>query len=172
MEITAKDLSRLIELSKKKAELEFKKNVFGEDTTLGSEALQCLLLRVHRVGHIDGEHELDVGAGAGARGCRAGPAASRRRLRQWLLERACPAPDLVLLLDAPGETLFARKKEHSPARLEEQRQGFLALRDRLPNLVVLDASRDPDDVRRQALAAIWKRQAARLAGKTGGEDRA
>src|SRR5512143_571646 len=31
MEITAKDLSRLIELSKKKAELEFKKTVFGED---------------------------------------------------------------------------------------------------------------------------------------------
>ncbi len=31
MEITAKDLSRLIELNKKKAELEFKKSVFGED---------------------------------------------------------------------------------------------------------------------------------------------
>ncbi len=78
-----------------------------------------------------------------------------RRARNWLLANACPAPDLVLLLDAPGQVLFARKGEHDPEHLEQQRQAYLALRARLPQLVVLDATRPADEVRRDATTWVW-----------------
>lgn len=78
-----------------------------------------------------------------------------RRWRNWALAHACPAPDLVLLLDAPGEVLYARKGEHDPEHLERQRQGYLALQARLPQLVVLDATQDADTVRRMATAWTW-----------------
>lgn len=90
---------------------------------------------------------------------------SRRELskakqwRRWLLAHTCPAPNLVLVLDAPGEILYSRKKEHSPAALEEQRQGYLQLRERLPQMVVIDATSDPEHVRRKATALIWHQYA-------------
>lgn len=85
---------------------------------------------------------------------------SRRELskaeqwRRWLLGHACPAPDLVLMLDAPGEVLFSRKGEHSPAILEEQRQSYLKLQESLPHMVVVDATRNPECVRREVTSLI------------------
>ena len=55
-----------------------------------------------------------------------------KRIRRWLLDSACPAPDLVVLLDAPGELLYRRKGEHSVEWIEQQRQGYLSLADRVP----------------------------------------
>ncbi len=78
------------------------------------------------------------------------------RLRRWLLAHACPPPDLVLMLDAPGEVLYARKGEHTADILEQQRQQYLALRPYLPQMVVVDASRDAERVRREATAVIWR----------------
>ncbi len=78
-----------------------------------------------------------------------------RRLRRRLLAHACPAPNLVLLLDAPGQVLFQRKREHSPGRLEQQRQQYLTVTERLPHAVILDAMADPETVRRAATAHIW-----------------
>jgi len=85
-----------------------------------------------------------------------------QRWRRWLLARACPAPDLVLVLDAPGEVLYARKGEHSPAWLEQQRQHYLALLPYLPQMVVIDATRDAERVRREVTAVIWRSHARRL----------
>ncbi len=78
------------------------------------------------------------------------------RLRRWLLAHACPPPDLVLMLDAPGEVLYARKGEHNADILEQQRQQYLALRPYLPQMVVVDASHDAERVRREAMAVIWR----------------
>jgi len=77
------------------------------------------------------------------------------RLRRWLLAHACPAPDLVLMLDAPGEVLYARKGEHSATVLEQQRQHYLALRAYLPQMVVVDATRNAEYVRREVMTTIW-----------------
>lgn len=83
--------------------------------------------------------------------------ASKTKLwRRWLLAYSCPAPDVVIFLDAPGELLYARKKEHSATLLEQQRQGYLALRSTVPQMVVVDATRDPEEVRREVTALIWR----------------
>jgi thymidylate kinase len=86
----------------------------------------------------------------------------KTRLRRRLLTLGAPKPDLVVLLDAPGEVLYARKGEHSPAVLEQQRQGYLRLLPHLPQMVVVDATRNTDEVRRQVTSLIWRGYASRL----------
>ena len=54
----------------------------------------------------------------------------------WVLAHLAPRPDLVLVLDLPGEVAFARKGEFTPEGLEAVRQGFLALVPRLDAEVV------------------------------------
>ncbi|HEX9038840.1 MAG TPA: glycosyltransferase family 9 protein [Ktedonobacterales bacterium] len=79
-----------------------------------------------------------------------------KRGYMWALGHSCPAPDLVLVLDAPGEVMYARKGEDSPEALEIQRQGLLALRGRVPHVQVVDATRDAADVRADVLNRIWR----------------
>ncbi|MEM7117140.1 MAG: hypothetical protein AAF614_32200 [Chloroflexota bacterium] len=79
-----------------------------------------------------------------------------RQMRRSLLGKSCPAPNMVLFLDAPGEKLYARKGEHTPEILEAQRQNYLALQDQVPNMVVVDVDRDPDVVRRDVMQLIWR----------------
>jgi thymidylate kinase len=83
------------------------------------------------------------------------------RILSALALRLNPRPDLVLVLDAPGAVMFARKGEHSAEVLEERRQGYLALSARFPHSVVLDASRSAAEVRAAALAAVWQRYGGR-----------
>ena len=84
------------------------------------------------------------------------PLGSLRRARRWFLGHACPAPDMVIVLDAPGEMLFDRKGEHSATLLEEQRQGYLKLRHQVPRVVVVDATKNADLVRREVTGLIWR----------------
>jgi thymidylate kinase len=63
---------------------------------------------------------------------------------------------LVLLLDAPGELLFARKGEHSSDFLEQQRQAYHGLREKIPQMVIVDATRDAERVRRDVTSCIWR----------------
>jgi len=81
-----------------------------------------------------------------------------RRLRRWLESHACPAPDLVIMLDAPGEVMCQRKAKgrHSSQELESARQQFLALQQRLPRLQIIDATRSKDEVRAEVLGRIWQ----------------
>ena len=81
----------------------------------------------------------------------------RRRVRRFLLAHACPAPHLVIVLDAPPELLYRRSREHGVARLEEQRQRYLRLSDHLPHLRIVDASQKSDAVRREVSSLIWSR---------------
>jgi thymidylate kinase len=71
-----------------------------------------------------------------------------------------PVPDLVILLDAPGEVLFARKGEHSVEILEGNRQSYRALLEKFPAHAVIDARLDADTVRRCAAEAIRHHWAA------------
>jgi thymidylate kinase len=82
------------------------------------------------------------------------------RVRRWLLARACPRPDLLVLLDAPGEILAARTGNRDPAASERQRQRYLALRERLPELVVLDATRSVTALRHDLAALMQTRRSA------------
>jgi thymidylate kinase len=90
----------------------------------------------------------------------------KTRARRWLLSAAAPKPDLVVFLDAPGELLFARKGEHSPEILEQQRQHYLGLREHIPQMVVVDATRDAEQVRRSVTALIWRSYAKHLGGRS------
>ena len=52
------------------------------------------------------------------------PASDAAWLERVVFGRLMPWPDAVAVLDAPGEVLYARKREHSPNVLEHQRQRY------------------------------------------------
>jgi hypothetical protein len=75
----------------------------------------------------------------------------------------------MLVLDAPGTAMFARKGEHSPDHLEAQRQRYLRLGDRIPNVVVIDATAGADPVARRAAELLWGRLVATWSGASGNQ---
>ena len=81
-------------------------------------------------------------------------------VERFLATRVVPTPDAVVVLDAPGETLFRRKGEHSPERLEQWRQGY---RERLVprGAVLVDASGPVAGTVAQARHVVWEALAAR-----------
>jgi len=83
------------------------------------------------------------------------------RMARWVDGRSCPAPDLVLILDAPGTVMHQRKGEYTPETLEEWRQRFLGIPRRVPHAVVLDTTRAPEAVRTEAMYQIWRCYAER-----------
>lgn len=70
-------------------------------------------------------------------------------------------PDLILLLDAPAETLRARKQEVSLQETLRQREAYRQLAARLPNGVVIDAAQPPDKVAADAVKAILNQMVVR-----------
>jgi thymidylate kinase len=78
----------------------------------------------------------------------------RSRLYLGALGHACPPPDLVILLDAPGSVMYGRKGEHSPEELEEQRRRYLALRRHVKRLQVVDATAAEAVVQEDVVAHI------------------
>jgi thymidylate kinase len=90
---------------------------------------------------------------------------SLARLSRQLQRRACPLPDLVLLLDASGETMHGRKGEYDAETLEGWRTAYARLVGRVPGLEVLDAEQPAEIVERQAEALIWRRYRRRLEGR-------
>jgi thymidylate kinase len=80
----------------------------------------------------------------------------RRLAGRTLGGLASPArPDVVVILDAPAEVMFARKGEHDVAELDRRRRRYLRLLDEIPGAVRIDATRDPGSVLSDATAAIW-----------------
>ena len=92
------------------------------------------------------------------------------KARRWLLAHACPAPELVVMLDAPGEVLYERKGEKTAALLETQRQAYRALLSRLPRAVVVDASREAEEVRPEVTAIIWREYVRRWSRRYSNRD--
>jgi O-antigen/teichoic acid export membrane protein/thymidylate kinase len=79
-----------------------------------------------------------------------------KRAYFWLLARCAPAPDMLIILDAPGEILFARKGESDPAGLELERRHFRGLTGRVKNAVIVDVSAEEDDVFGRVDALMWR----------------
>ena len=79
-----------------------------------------------------------------------------KRLYFWVLSRACPAPRMAVLLDAPGEVMYARSGEYDPVHLEAERRHYVRLATRIPRLVRVDADRPPDEVLRDAVSHLWE----------------
>jgi thymidylate kinase len=84
-----------------------------------------------------------------------------RRASRWADGHACPGPDLVLVLDAPGAVMYARKGEYSAETLEEWRRYFLALQKRFPQVEIVDTTQDRDAVRIEVTDRIWQRYISR-----------
>gem|GEM_PF-795106 len=80
-----------------------------------------------------------------------------KRFRNILFDAPCPTPDLVFLLDADGEVLYARKGEHSPEWIDAQRAGYHKLMEILPQMTVVDASQSADNVRKEVTRLIWNK---------------
>jgi thymidylate kinase len=77
-----------------------------------------------------------------------------RRLHGWFLARFYPRPDLAILLDAPGEVLFARKGEGTVELLDRRRREYAALREEFDRFEVLDATWPLEEVERRVAEAI------------------
>lgn len=69
-----------------------------------------------------------------------------QRVHGKMLMHWYPRPQLVILLDAPAEVLFARKGEGSIKLLEHRRHDYLALRDVLPSFYIVDATQPLEQV--------------------------
>lgn len=92
------------------------------------------------------------------------PDAERRsvgqRLRRALLNGGAPRLDLVIVLDASADMLYARKPEHPIARLQRMRASYLGLAEAVPNAVIVDASQDASAVA-TAVASLIRARIAR-----------
>ena len=72
-----------------------------------------------------------------------------------------------LLLKKQQEIKLETSKKDKPVieklqeLLERQRQGYIALKRRVPRLVLVDATRDADAVRREVTARLWRGYAER-----------
>jgi thymidylate kinase len=67
----------------------------------------------------------------------------------WMLDlifRLTPRPDLILLLDAPPDILHERKPELELSERHRQRKKYLELVARLPNSVIVDATKSQAQV--------------------------
>jgi len=78
------------------------------------------------------------------------------RSRRWILGHALPAPDVVIVLDAPAEVLHRRKPEHSLDRIEAQRRRYLALAEDLGGARIVDAAAPLEEVARTITAIAWR----------------
>jgi thymidylate kinase len=74
------------------------------------------------------------------------------RGRGWMSLLA-PAPDLLVVLDAPVPVLRSRRREQDPEQLANLRTAYLALAKRHPHVIV-NAARPPAEVRDRVATAI------------------
>lgn len=92
------------------------------------------------------------------------PMSRARRMARWLQRWLVPMPDLVLLLDASGQTMHGRKGEYTPEILEEVRSCYRKVGARISNLAVIDAERPADEVLCIAQGLVWQRLRRRRLG--------
>jgi thymidylate kinase len=91
------------------------------------------------------------------------PATSpKSRLRRAIYHRVALRPDIILVLDAPGEILHARRPEHSAIEAERDRQRYLAAAADRPEATVIDATQSPAKVAAAARRILWAWLATRV----------
>jgi len=80
------------------------------------------------------------------------------KLRRVILGRACPAPDVVVVLDDPTPPKVRKLRPDVP--FETVRQRYLNLSQRLPDAIVVEAPPGDERLRREITAQIWRVYAA------------
>lgn len=94
------------------------------------------------------------------------PEARLARARRLVLGHACPAPDLVAVLDEPAlfTTRRARASARGPGGVEltpgALRRQYLDLAQRIPDAIVAEARLGEQELRREVTAQIWRAYAA------------
>jgi thymidylate kinase len=86
---------------------------------------------------------------------------------QWLLNMAArlvPGPDFVILLDAPPDVLWKRKKEVPLEEVARQQEAYVQLARTLPTAAIVNAEQPPAEVIHDVLQAIVE-HLARRAGR-------
>jgi thymidylate kinase len=79
-----------------------------------------------------------------------------QRASRWVAGHACPRPNLILVLNAPGEVMYQRKRAYTSAQLEDWRHHFLRLKNRFPDLAVIDTTLPVARVRAEVFEQIWR----------------
>ncbi|MFL5712902.1 MAG: hypothetical protein ACJ77W_13600, partial [Chloroflexota bacterium] len=79
----------------------------------------------------------------------------KSRLRRAMYRTVAVRPDVLLVLDAPGETLHARRPEHTAIEAERDRRRYLAMAAHRPEATVIDATRSPANVAAAAQSVLW-----------------
>lgn len=77
-----------------------------------------------------------------------------RRVHGYLLDRLYPRPHLVILLDAPAESLYDRKHEGSVELLRQRRRDYYALRSLVSEFHVVDSTQPLEEVVDQVASII------------------
>jgi thymidylate kinase len=80
----------------------------------------------------------------------------RLRLTARLVRGLSSDPDLLLVLDAPAEVMFARKGEQGLAVLDRDRNSYLRLAAEHPAATVIDATLPAERVQTLAHRAFWR----------------
>jgi len=86
---------------------------------------------------------------------RRSPAAAT--VEKFIARSLVPRPDLLVVLDAPGEVLFDRKGEHDVSTLDRWRRGYLAL----PGGHVVDTSVSVESSTADVRRLVWQFAAGR-----------
>jgi thymidylate kinase len=84
-----------------------------------------------------------------------------RRIHGFVLQHFYPKPDFVILLDAPAEVLWERKREGTFDALVRRREEYLRLRDRLDDVAVVDVTQPEAHVVHEVGRLILERCGAR-----------
>jgi thymidylate kinase len=85
----------------------------------------------------------------------------RGKITTALVRRLGAQPDLLLVLDAPAEVMFARKGEQTIEELDRRRRTYREVGAQHPAAAVLDAARPAADVLAEAQQAVWAALAQR-----------
>jgi thymidylate kinase len=77
-------------------------------------------------------------------------------LERRLATHLCPRPDFIFFLDVRGAVMFERTQRFSPVALEDARWYFRQLKNRIPEIIVVDADREPREIRVEVTARVWR----------------
>jgi thymidylate kinase len=79
----------------------------------------------------------------------------------WLLSRACLPPNLVIMLDAPGDVMHARCGDRDRAELEAEREEFRRITAGMRRATRVDSDRPTQEVLADVIGQIWRQYLGR-----------